>query len=74
MSKISGEGGRIHAVEQAASLHHLADELSNDLKRQGAILAAGVYAEVLTRIDRLRRSAREIEISILEYDQRHPRD
>ncbi len=68
MSPISGSGGRMHRVEEAASLHHLADELSNDLKHWGPHLPDKVHAECSARIARLRDSARAIEKTILEYD------
>ena len=68
---ISGSGGRMHAVEEAASIHHLADELGNDLKRQGGHLAEEVHSEVLDRIHRLRQQAYKIERMILAYDTRN---
>lgn len=64
---VNGIGGRIHAVEMAASLRHLAKELAND------VLWYPVQAgktEAQARIARLIKAAEEQEREIADYDRR----
>lgn len=70
MNAITGSGGRMHAVEQAESLHHLADELWRDLRYWGEHIPDEMHRECSARIERLRLQAREQEMLVIEYDRR----
>ncbi len=69
---ISGSGGRMHCVEQAASLNQLADEVERDLKYWSAHMSEEecqkVAPEATARVKRLRAEARKLEWTVYQYD------